>query len=56
MLFRSAAGGLELIEVAPGIDVESQVIGVMGFRPLVGQLRPMRAACFVAPNKQERIA
>lgn len=55
-VFRLAAGGLELIEVAPGIDVESQVIGVMGFRPLVGQLRPMRAACFAAPTAQGRIA
>lgn len=55
-VFRLAAGGIELIEVAPGIDVESQLIGVMGFRPLVGRLRPMRAACFAAPNAQGRIA
>jgi len=54
-VFRLAPGGLELIEVAPGIDVESQVIGVMGFRPLVGRLRPMRAACFVPPNAPGRM-
>jgi propionate CoA-transferase len=55
-VFRLAAGGIELIEVAPGIDVESQVIAVMGFRPLVGRLRPMRAACFAEPIAQGRIA
>jgi len=49
-VFRLAAGGLELIEVAPGIDVESQVIGVMGFRPIVGRLRPMNPACFAIPT------
>lgn len=48
-VFRLSAAGLELIEVAPGIDVETQVIGMMGFRPIVRQLVPMNPACFVAP-------
>jgi propionate CoA-transferase len=34
-VFRLAAGGLELIEVAPGIDVERDVLQRMGFRPAI---------------------
>jgi len=46
-VFRVAAGGLELIEVAPGIDVERDVIAQMGFRPRVApDLRPMDARIF----------
>ncbi|MCY2964148.1 MAG: acyl CoA:acetate/3-ketoacid CoA transferase [Planctomycetota bacterium] len=41
-VFRLGSGGLELIEVAPGIDVESQVIGQMGFRPRVASMNVMR--------------
>jgi propionate CoA-transferase len=41
------AAGLEVIEVAPGIDLEADVIGRMGFRPVVRDVRPMPAHCFV---------
>ncbi len=34
-VFELADDGLELIEVAPGIDVERDVVGQMGFRPRV---------------------
>lgn len=34
-VFRLGPDGVELIEVAPGIDVERDVIARMGFRPLV---------------------
>jgi propionate CoA-transferase len=34
-VFRLGENGVELIEVAPGIDVERDVIGRMGFRPHV---------------------
>lgn len=34
-VFRLAGHGIELIEVAPGLDVERDVIAHMGFRPLV---------------------
>ena len=38
---------IELIEVAPGIDVERDVIALMGFRPAVARdLREMDAALF----------
>ena len=45
-VFRLTADGLELIEVAPGIDIESQVLGVMDFRPIIKEVRPMRAELF----------
>ena len=34
-VFRLGTDGVELIEIAPGIDVERDVIGRMGFRPAV---------------------
>jgi propionate CoA-transferase len=36
-VFRLTATGLELIEVAPGIDVQRDVIGRMGFRPSIAE-------------------
>jgi propionate CoA-transferase len=41
-VFALEADGLVLIEVAPGIDVERDVLGRMGFRPRIADdLRPM---------------
>lgn len=34
-VFRLVAGGLELIEVAPGIDIERDILARMDFRPLI---------------------
>lgn len=34
-VFRLAADGLELVEVAPGIDIERDVLALMDFRPIV---------------------
>lgn len=46
-VFRIGAQGLELIEVAPGIDAERDVIANMGFRPQVArELRQMDARIF----------
>jgi propionate CoA-transferase len=46
-VFRIGAQGLELIEVAPGIDAERDVIANMGFRPQVARdLRQMDARIF----------
>ena len=39
-------GAAHLIEVAPGIDVETQVVANMQFRPVIRQLRPMPAHVF----------
>jgi propionate CoA-transferase len=45
-VFRLVADGLELIEIAPGIDLETQVVGVMDFRPIVRSVRPMKQELF----------
>ncbi len=45
-VFELGPEGLELIEVAPGIDVETQVVGVMGFRPVIRNVRVMSERCF----------
>jgi propionate CoA-transferase len=47
-VFRATAEGLELIELGPGVDLERDIIGQMGFRPRVSpDLKTMDARCFV---------
>ncbi len=46
-VFRLTSDGLELIEVAPGIDVESQVLAQLDFRPIIRQIKPMPPHLFV---------
>ncbi|MXP65924.1 3-oxoacid CoA-transferase [Roseomonas sp. M0104] len=46
-VFRLGDAGPELVEIAPGLDLERDVLGVMGFRPRVSpELRTMEAALF----------
>jgi propionate CoA-transferase len=46
-VFRSSAQGLELIEIAPGIDLERDVLAQMEFRPAISSdLREMDARIF----------
>ena len=46
-VFRVGTNGLELIEIAPGVDVERDVIAQMGFRPVVSNaLKPMDPRIF----------
>ena len=45
-VFRLADDGLELIEVADGVDLEREVLGQMEFRPRIGAIRPMPASAF----------
>ena len=46
-VFRIGARGLELIEVAPGVDVERDIFAQMEFRPQVSpDLRTMDARLF----------
>ncbi len=40
-VFRLSDEGLELIELAPGIELEKQVLSQMAFRPIIRELRPM---------------
>ncbi|HAT29596.1 MAG TPA: acyl CoA:acetate/3-ketoacid CoA transferase [Janthinobacterium sp.] len=43
-----SADGLELIEIAPGIDLERDVLAHMGFRPVMNNVRLMDAGLFQA--------
>jgi len=46
-VFRVGTSGLELIEIAPGLDPERDVIAKMGFRPQVSRdLKPMDSRIF----------
>jgi acyl CoA:acetate/3-ketoacid CoA transferase len=45
-VFRLAAQGLELVEVAPGVDIHAQVFAQMAFTPAIGAVRPMPDECF----------
>lgn len=45
-VFRLTAAGLELTEIAPGVDLESDVLRHMGFKPIVRKPVPMHAAIF----------
>lgn len=46
-VFRLCEGeGLELTEVAPGIDVEKDILAHMPFRPLMRNVRRMDGQCF----------
>jgi propionate CoA-transferase len=47
-VFRMHEGGLELIEVAPGIDVERDILAQMDFRPTIRDFRTMPAHVFTA--------
>jgi len=40
-VFRLVDAGLELIELAPGLDLETDVLQRMPFRPLIREVRPM---------------
>ena len=46
-VFRLTQDGIELIEVAPGIDLERDVLAQMSFRPIIRDVRLMPAAVFV---------
>ena len=45
-VFKLSQDGLELIEVAPGIDVEKDILERMPFAPMVGDYATMEAAIF----------
>lgn len=44
-VFRLTGSGLELIELAPGIELQ-QVLDIMDFRPIINQIQPMPAHLF----------
>jgi propionate CoA-transferase len=45
-VFRRTKAGMELAEVAPGIDIERDILGQMGFVPIVQDLKPMDPRLF----------
>jgi propionate CoA-transferase len=46
-VFRLAGSGLELMEIAPGVDLDCDVLAHMGFTPAIApDLRPMAACIF----------
>jgi propionate CoA-transferase len=45
-VFRLTKEGLELVEVAPGIDIEHHIVGKMAFAPIVRRPRPMDPRIF----------
>jgi len=45
-VFRLVAEGLELIEFAPGIDIEQDILALMGFRPVIRSPGAMDASLF----------
>ncbi|WP_345819987.1 acyl CoA:acetate/3-ketoacid CoA transferase [Methylobacterium fujisawaense] len=45
-VFRRTRAGMELVEVAPGIDVARDILGQMGFAPIVQDPKPMDPRLF----------
>jgi propionate CoA-transferase len=45
-VFERTPAGVELIEIAPGIDLERDVLGQMEFKPLIRNVRPMDPRIF----------
>jgi acyl CoA:acetate/3-ketoacid CoA transferase len=45
-VFRLASEGLELIEVAPGIEIDRDVLPYMDFRPLISAVGTMPVGVF----------
>jgi propionate CoA-transferase len=45
-VFRRTAEGIELLEVAPGIDVERDILRHMGFKPIMNSPKTMDARIF----------
>ncbi|MNR65812.1 Acetate CoA-transferase YdiF [compost metagenome] len=45
-MFRLTTEGLELIEIAPGVDLERDILQRMDFRPIVREPKLMDARLF----------
>jgi propionate CoA-transferase len=55
-VFRRAEDGMELIEVAPGIDIEQHILAQMDFKPIVRNPKLMDARIFLPePMNLERM-
>lgn len=47
-VFRLTKAGMELIEVAPGVDIERDILAHMDFRPIMRDVKPMNPVIFAA--------
>jgi propionate CoA-transferase len=47
-VFRRTAEGVELIEVAPGMDIDRDILALMDFRPIVREPKAMNSGLFLA--------
>jgi propionate CoA-transferase len=47
-VFELRAEGLQLVEVAPGIDIERDILAHMGFKPVIGKIKVMEACIYKA--------
>lgn len=45
-VFKLHAEGIELIEIAPGIDLQTQVLDLMAFKPVMRNVKTMPASAF----------
>ena len=45
-VFRLVDDGIELIEVAPGINVETQILAHLDFQPVIREIKPMSVHLF----------
>ena len=45
-VFRLTPAGMELTEIAPGLDIEMDILGQMSFKPIVNDPRPMNPLIF----------
>lgn len=54
-VFRLAEGGVELIEVAPGVEVERDILDRMSFRPKTDGLKEMPDTLFYQDAEQEGV-
>jgi propionate CoA-transferase len=50
-VFRLSADGVELIELAPGIDLQTQVLDKMEFTPIIRNVKAMPAHIFMKPER-----
>ncbi len=50
-VFQLTKEGLELIEAAPGIDLQKQVLDLMEFKPIIRDVRPMPAHVFAKSGR-----
>lgn len=51
-VFRRTAEGMELVEIAPGIDIERDILAHMDFEPIIRMPRMMDARIFADPPMQ----